>query len=75
MIEMKTLTMGGKTFEIVDATARLNVLPKVSEDGEGNLMQVIDGKWTAIPVAESTVKTYIEEYVETYIREALEGEF
>lgn len=46
-------------------------LPAVSASNNGNLLQVVDGKWVAAPIAGSAVATYIDEYISA----ALEGDY
>ena len=46
-------------------------LPSVTTDHDGYVLQVADGAWQAVPVADSSVKTYIDEY----INEALGGDY
>lgn len=50
MVEMKTLTIGDETFEIVDAKARLKILPDVSADDNGKFLRVADGAWAAATI-------------------------
>lgn len=46
-------------------------LPAVTDADEGKILQVVAGKWTAVALADSAVKTYIDDY----INEALGGEY
>lgn len=47
------------------------VLPSVSTADNGKIMEVVNGKWVKVALADSSVKTYIDEY----IAEALEGDY
>lgn len=46
-------------------------LPEVSEADEGKIFCVVDGKLVLVPVADSSVKTYVDDYINS----ALEGEY
>lgn len=46
-------------------------LPTVTETANGEILQVVNGVWTAVTVSESSVKTYIDEYIGS----ALEGDY
>ena len=55
MADMKTLTLGGKTFNIMDAEARANATPAVTAADAGKFLRVSSaGKWEAeaVPNAE-----------------------
>lgn len=45
--------------------------PAVTSADNGKVLQVVDGVWTAVTVADSTIKTYVDEYISS----ALEGEY
>lgn len=45
--------------------------PAVTAADNGKVLQVVDGVWTAVTVADSTIKTYVDEYISS----ALEGEY
>ena len=45
--------------------------PDVTTDDDGKIIQVVDGVWTAVPVSESNIGKYIDEY----INNALGGEY
>lgn len=47
------------------------VLPSVSTADNGKIIEVVNGKWVKVALADSSVKTYIDEY----IAEALEGDY
>ena len=47
------------------------VTPEVTEEDESKMLQVVDGVWTAVSVADSSIKTYIDDY----INEALGGDY
>lgn len=47
------------------------LLPTGAQTNEGNLLQMVNGTWTMVAVADSSVKTYVEQY----IGEALGGEY
>lgn len=46
-------------------------LPSVTADDNGKILEVIDGKWTAVAVADSSVASYVDEYINS----ALEGDY
>ena len=46
-------------------------VPMVSQALNGMILQVIDGKWQLVSVADSSIKTYIDDY----INEALGGDY
>lgn len=46
-------------------------LPSVTGNDDGKIMQVVDGSWSAVPVADSSVKTFVDEYISS----ALEGDY
>lgn len=48
-----------------------NSLPKVTADDNGKILQVVDGAWKLVAIADSEVKTYID----SYISEALGGDY
>ena len=48
-----------------------NVLPPVSEEDNGKILQVVNGAWTLVTLADSEVKTYVDEYINS----ALEGSY
>ena len=48
-----------------------HVLPTVSAEDNGKLLQVVDGAWTVVDVADSSVNTYID----NYISDALGGDY
>ncbi len=56
--------------EAMDAIAP-QLTPAVTAQDDGKILQVVDGAWAALPVADSAVKTYIDEY----INEALGGDY
>ena len=45
--------------------------PIVSEADNNKIMQIVNGAWAAVPVADSSVKTYVDEYIGS----ALEGDY
>lgn len=45
--------------------------PFVTETDNNKIMQVVNGAWSAVPVADSAVKTYVEDYIGS----ALEGDY
>lgn len=61
------LTQFGET---IDAMAP-QLTPAVTAQDDGKLMQVVDGVWTTVAVADSSIKTYID----VYINEALGGDY
>lgn len=46
-------------------------LPAVSSADNGKILQVVDGAWAAVAVADSAVKTYVDDYISS----ALEGDY
>lgn len=46
-------------------------LPEVSEADNGKIFTVVNGELILVPVADSSVKTYVDEYINS----ALEGEY
>ena len=46
-------------------------VPPVDEASNGKILQVVDGEWTVVTVADSSIKTYIDDY----INEALGGDY
>lgn len=73
---------GGGTFPMVEAGdvempdgTRLSDhdlgLPEVSEADNGKIFSVVDGKLVLVPVADSSVKTYVDDYINS----ALEGDY
>lgn len=46
-------------------------LPPVNSENNGMILQVVDGKWTLVALADSEVKNYVDEYIGS----ALEGEY
>ena len=46
-------------------------LPKVSEADDGKIFSVVDGKLVLVPVADSSVKTYVDDYISS----ALDGDY
>ena len=47
------------------------VLPKVTTDDNNKIMQVVDGMWTQVSLADSAIKTYIDDYISS----ALGGDY
>jgi len=46
-------------------------LPGASSNDNDKIMQVVDGRWTAVSVADSSVKAFVDEYISS----ALEGDY
>lgn len=61
----------GEIFVAVAPAVTLLGLPFVTGANNGQIMQVVNGTWTSVSVAESTVKTYVDEYLSA----ALEGDY
>lgn len=57
----------GAAVEMLGARA----LPLVEAADSGKMLQVVDGVWAAVSVADSSIKTYIDDY----INEALGGDY
>ena len=53
---------------LIDA---ISVPPEVTSEDDGKVMQVVGGDWTVVAVADSSIKTYIDDY----INEALGGDY
>ena len=47
------------------------LMPEVTAADNGKILQVVDGAWGAVAVADSAVKTYVEDYINS----ALGGEY
>lgn len=58
----------GETDTGVPASASM---PEVTEEDNDKILQVVNGAWAAVAVADSAVKTYVDDY----ISEALGGEY
>ena len=48
-----------------------DALPEIDGEDSGKILQVVDGAWAAVPVADSSVKVFVEEYISS----ALEGDY
>lgn len=46
-------------------------LPSVDTDDNGKILQVVDGVWRLVDIADSAVKTYVDEYIGS----ALDGDY
>lgn len=46
-------------------------LPTVTGTDNNRILQVVNGEWTAVKVADSSVKTFVDEYISS----ALEGDY
>jgi hypothetical protein len=58
--------------ELEDEMSKLeNGMPEVTTDDNGKLLQVVDGSWKAVAVADSSIGAYID----SYINEALGGDY
>ena len=64
-----TFTLGEIVANFIEFERML--LPLVVESDSGKLLQVVDNKWTPVSVADSSIKTYINDY----INEALGGDY
>lgn len=66
--EMKTLKFPGETepWNLRDGR-----IPDVTADDNDKIMQVVGGAFVLVSLADSAVKTYIDEYINT----ALGGEY
>ena len=38
-------------------------LPTVTEDDNGKILQVVGGVWSVVALADSSVKTYVDDYI------------
>ena len=61
--------MGGIQQNIT--TLQNNALPTVTTEDNDKILQVVNGKFEKVSLADSAVKTYIDEYINS----ALEGEY
>ena len=52
-------------------TVPVQKLPPVSAMDNGKIVEVVNGVWTAVNVADSSVKTFVDEYISS----ALEGDY
>lgn len=57
--------------EYLPEESGLSGLPAVTADDNGKIIQVADGKWEVVALADSAVKTYVDDY----INQALGGEY
>jgi hypothetical protein len=48
-----------------------SLLPEITSDDNGKILQVVDGKWASVDLESSKVKTYIDDYISS----ALGGEY
>ena len=62
---------GTRLSELVIPEPAACALPEVTGGDEGKILQVSGGAWQAVSLAQSAVKTYIDEY----ITEALGGDY
>lgn len=46
-------------------------IPAVTSADNGNIMQVVDGAWSAVSVADSSIATFVDDYISS----ALEGDY
>ncbi len=58
-------------IQVIFASLGDKQLPNLSESDEGKLLQVVGGAWKGVSVADSSIKTYIDDY----INEALGGDY
>lgn len=74
-----TTDENGKVLTVVDGKwaaedvpeDETNCLPEITTDDNDKILQVIDGVWTKTALADSSIATYID----NYINEALGGEY
>lgn len=52
-------------------TKAVQSLPSVTAADNGKVLQVVDGEWSAVTVEDSSVKTFVEDYISS----ALEGDY
>lgn len=57
--------------QILEKEHAPRLMPEVTAEDNDKILQVVDGAWTKVAMADSAVKTYIDEY----INEALGGEY
>lgn len=70
LMAIVSVNIGGIVVAVAPAVTLLG-LPFVTGADNGQIMQVVNGTWTSVPVAESAVKTYVDEYLSA----ALEGDY
>ncbi|MBQ7875112.1 MAG: hypothetical protein IJ306_08175, partial [Oscillospiraceae bacterium] len=58
------------TFSVVQL-ARGEVIPEVTADDNGKILQAVEGNWKAVAVGDSAVAEYVDEYIAS----ALEGDY
>lgn len=70
-----TTADNGKTLKVVGGAWTVDhhekEVPEVTADDNGKIMQVVDGELTVISLADSAVKTYIDDYISS----ALGGDY
>jgi hypothetical protein len=49
----------------------MKTLPEVSAADNGKILEVVNSKWKALAVKDSSVKTYVDEYISS----ALGGDY
>jgi len=65
-----TSVNGNKPNENGEVTIPIPI-PEIAEGDNGKIMQVKNGVWTAVNIEESSVKTFVDEYINS----ALEGDY
>lgn len=58
-------------WEYADGAAGHGGLPEVTADDDNKILQVVNGSWAVVALADSAVKTYVDDY----INQALGGEY
>ena len=62
---------GSRLSELTIPEEKESDLPTVTASDNGKILQVKNGKWEAAEIAETAVKTYIDDYIST----ALGGDY
>jgi hypothetical protein len=51
--------------------SKVDGLPAVTEEDDGSIMEVVNGKWEKVAVKDSSVATFVDDYISS----ALEGDY
>jgi len=65
------VVQGGSVSVMVSPLDVAAGIPYVTSAEDGKIMQVVDGRWIAVSVADSSVKAFVDEYISS----ALEGDY
>ena len=70
MVAMININSNGISVMVAPFTSVIG-LPAVTAADNDKILQVVDGAWASVPVADSAVKTFVDEYISS----ALEGDY